>query len=449
MVARFAALVSLWMLWTLGTLWTGLGPVWAQGERGGVKTWKTVAELSAKERERLDLSTDTPRHPTFPYLPAEPYPFTPPYTAEEIGFRAMEFPHQPRWSCVYADAGASIDQWGHLIVQNKAVGLVAYRTPEGLVGEVYETPPGESFVTSLSQEIGPPEKYGNQSLVSRYRVDKTFTKKLEMFIYTPGLRRVRRQPQPRRSDRFPNQAFTFDDGFGRDAWEWFWRILGTDTLYQTVRFPNTRKSITLADANGTFHDVLASEIKPMGKDYPAYTADGGVACYVVEAKVREDWLPGYYAPRILYWLDQDAFYPLRVEEYDHNGKLIFIETRVAEMRNPNLKERGYGMQIDLYWDVPTDLMTYSVHDAHQLRQWTEEDRKAYFNPDFMRRVWFIGGVKSQSDINSPDEFFLRPALCEDKFPDERKIELPPDLRARIDVQEKAGRLVFSEERAEQ
>lgn len=442
MIVRTVALVCLW------AAWTEAGLLWAQSERDGGKTWKTVAELSAVELERIDLATDTPRHPSFPYLPAEQYPFTPPYTAEEMGFRAMEFPHQPRWSCVYADAGASIDSWGHLIVQSKAVGLVAYGPPEGLIGELYATAPGESFVTSLSQDTGPPERYGNQSLFSRYRTDKTFTKKIDMFVYTPGLRRVRRQPQPRRGDRFPNQAFTFDDTFGRDAWEWSWRIIGTDVLYQTVRFPNTRTSITLADATGQFHDVPASALTPMGNDYPAYTADGGVACYVVEATARQDWLPDYYAPRILYWLDQHAFYPLRIEEYNREGKLIFIETRIADLRNPNLKEQGYGMVIDLYWDVSTDLMTYSVHDGHQLRQWTEEDRRAYFNPDFLRRVWFIGGVKSQSDINSPDEFFLRPALHEDKFPHERTIELPPDLRARIDAQEKAGRLVFQEERAE-
>ena len=95
---------------------------WAQSPPSGTKTWKTVAELSPKERERIDLSSETPRHSQFPYLPAEPYPFTPPHTAEEMGFRSMEFPHQPRWSCVYADAGATIDQWGHLIVQSKTVG---------------------------------------------------------------------------------------------------------------------------------------------------------------------------------------------------------------------------------------------------------------------------------------------------------------------------------------
>ncbi|MBI3245311.1 MAG: DUF1329 domain-containing protein [Deltaproteobacteria bacterium] len=441
----FVRLVVFCLWWML---WLPVIHVWGQSRDNGTKTWKTVAELSPQERERLDFSTDAPRHAQFPYLPAEPYPFSPPYTAEELGLRSMEFPHQPRWSCVYADAGATIDQWGHLIVQSQTSGIVAYRGTQGLLEELYNTMPGQSFVTSLSQDTGPPEKRGNQSLFSRYRTDRSFSKKIDMFVYTPGLRRVRRQPQPRRGDRFPNQAFTFDDTFGRDAWEWSWRIIGTDVLHKTLRFPTTRKSITLTDATGALHDTAVSEVKLMGKDYPAYTADGGVPCYVVEARVRDEWLPGYYTPRILYWLDQHALYPLRVEEYDHEGKLIFIETRVAEHRNPALKERGYGMQLDLYWDLTTDLMTYSSHDGHQLRQWSDEDLRAYFKPDFLRREWFVSDVKSQAGIATPDEFFLRPELFERKFPEERKIELPPDLRVRIDAQEKAGRLVFTEEYAE-
>ena len=79
---------------------------------------------------------------------------------------------------------------------------------------MYHTKPGEHFVTSLGQYSGPAQRYGSQNLSLRYRVDKDFTKKIDMFIYTPSLRRVRRQPQPRRADRFPNMAFTFDDGSG-------------------------------------------------------------------------------------------------------------------------------------------------------------------------------------------------------------------------------------------
>jgi hypothetical protein len=55
------------------------------------RTWKTVDELSPQELRAVDLSPHTPRYDQVPYLPAEPYPFTAPYTAEEMGYRAMEF----------------------------------------------------------------------------------------------------------------------------------------------------------------------------------------------------------------------------------------------------------------------------------------------------------------------------------------------------------------------
>ena len=40
------------------------------------RSWKTLDELSPAELAQVDLSTDTPRHPEHPYLPAEPFPFT-------------------------------------------------------------------------------------------------------------------------------------------------------------------------------------------------------------------------------------------------------------------------------------------------------------------------------------------------------------------------------------
>ena len=68
----------------------------------------------------------------------------------------------------------------------------------------------------------------------RYRTDREFTKKEESFMYTPTIRRARHQPPNRRQDKFPNQAQTADDSTGRDAWEFSWRLIGTDILHQTV-----------------------------------------------------------------------------------------------------------------------------------------------------------------------------------------------------------------------
>ena len=47
------------------------------------RTWRYLHELSDEERRNIDPRTDTPRDATLPYLPAEPYPFTPPYTAKQ------------------------------------------------------------------------------------------------------------------------------------------------------------------------------------------------------------------------------------------------------------------------------------------------------------------------------------------------------------------------------
>src|SRR4051794_14024244 len=77
-------------------------PVRGEGEHTAeqsVRTWHPVAELTAAEQALVDLRTDTPRDPQVTYLPAERYPFAPPYSAEEMGYRAMEFSHSPRWSC--------------------------------------------------------------------------------------------------------------------------------------------------------------------------------------------------------------------------------------------------------------------------------------------------------------------------------------------------------------
>jgi hypothetical protein len=415
---------------------------WATLSGGDSKTWQVLSELSEEELARIDLSPKTPRDPEISYLPAEPYPFTPPYTAEEMGYRAMEFPHMPRWSCVQIEDGGVLTPSGYLSTI-KVVVLVDYRAPEGLVGQL-TAKPGEVYSRWLTQDIAPPENYGNQLLFITYRTDQTASKKADLFGYSPALRRVRRFPQPRRQERLANWPLTYDDSVGRDAWEFSWHILGTDVLYETVRFPKTRRIITLASADGSFTDVPVDTLKLMGEEYSHYTPDGGVKCYVVEARPKAEWLPDYYAPRILYWLDQHAFYPLRIEIYGKEGKPVFLEERMAKLMNPRLQEQGYHNLIAVWWDVQQDFYGYSVHDAQELREWSEKDLAVFFSPDFMRRGWFPAPLKTQAAIRTPEEFFLRPRLHREKFPQQRKIVLPADLEARIQAQEAAGRIVFIE-----
>jgi hypothetical protein len=418
-----------------------LGILVAPAQTDAPRTWRTVSELSEMERADIDLRTETPRDPQILYLPAEKYPFSPPYTAEEMGYRAMEFPHMPRWSCALADAYGSITSSGFLS-QGKTAGVVLYIPEAGLAGHLYATPPGTEYFRWLFQDTAPPEHYGNQWLQVGYRTDQTFATRLDSFIFSPALRRVRRMPQPRRDDRFPNNVQTMDDITSRDAWEFSWRLLGTDVLYETVRFPNNRSTVTCAGASGTFTALPVKAFKMLGDEYPHYTAEGGIACYVVEATAREEWLSGYSTPKLVYWLDRHLFYPLRIESYDREGKLMKIEVRTARLIRPELQERGYAAFLTVYWDLALDMMTYSFHDNFAPREWSEKDRQVLFSPDFMRRVWFLAPLKFLEELRSPEEFYLRPHLFREKFPQDRRIEVSADVEERIRSQEAAGHLVF-------
>ena len=408
------------------------------------QTWKKAEDLSLEERQRLNFSTKTPRHPKIPYLPARPYPYSPPYTAEEMGFRHMEFTSRPRWPSVMTRLWATIGSEGILHWKGSATNFLSYWPEDGAKGELFLRP-GEEIFRVLSQNTFPPALEGQQRVTIRYRTDKGFFKKEEQYLYSTEKRKVRRNPPRRRQDPFPQAgAFTPDDRHGRDAWEFSWRILGTDTLYETVRFPNTRPTITFQDGESRqFQKRRVEELKLMGDSYQHYDEKGGVECYVVESKARPDWIPNYYVPRILYWLEKYSFFPLRIEKYTSDGKIHNIEVRMAEMFNPALGERGYGSLITLFWNTSEDLMTYLINDGHHLRTWTPREQKVFFSPDFMRREWRLDfSVKTLAQLTSPEQYFLRPKLEAGKFPEERQIVLSKDIMARVKAQEDAGRLIF-------
>ena len=408
------------------------------------RTWKTVEEMSEEELAQVQLEADTPRHAQIPYLPAEAYPFVSPYTAEEMGYRAMEFTPRTRWSSVVANSWASIAPQGVLLNPGTSITFVNYDSEIGGVRKVLSAAPGEEIYRSLSQAIAPPAAEGGQWLAIRYRTDKAVITKEERFRYSPSIRRVRHQAPPRRQTNFPNMALTPDDAWGRDAWEFSWRLIGTDVLYRTVRFPNTRPTLILRNGEtGQSRTVQTASIKLMGEVFPHYTLDGGVECYVVEAVVRKEWLPDYYMPRFLYWLEKSSFFPLRAEQYGPDGELDHIEVRLAELFNPALKEQGYGSLFISHWDLRTDIMSYLVNDSHKVLNWKPEEAIVFFSPDFMRRQWHLDtSIKTQAAVAHPDEYFMRPAIEAEKFPNERPVQLPPDMSVRIQAQNAAGRLVF-------
>ncbi|MEZ0123044.1 MAG: DUF1329 domain-containing protein [Candidatus Reddybacter sp.] len=406
----------------------------------GVQTWRTLDQLTSWERERIDFHTNTPRDKKIPYLPAEPFPFTTPYTAEEMGFRAMTFTHTARWSHVMADAFGTITKEGYL-TQGVTVAMVDQMDSPNAASQIAKKP-GEAYSRHMYYYTYPPKSDGVQEMWVLRRTGLESPAKLDYFAYTPSLRRVRRQPPPRRETPFPGVAQSFDDILGLEAWEFDWRLIGADVLHETVRFPTNRKAITLAEPNGRFYDVATDSIKLMQERYPFYREDGGVNCFVVVGTPKKDWLPDFEVSKVVYWLDQYYFYPLRIERYDKEGKLKMIEVRIAQQENKALPNgEGFASNLVVYFDAELDLISYSLHDAHLMQEWTEEDLAA-FTPDFMRRRWLKYPQQSQSMVNSPEEYYLRPSLFAERFPSERSMTVSPAIAARITAQNKAGHLVF-------
>ena len=406
----------------------------------GEPSWRGLDQLTVWERARVDLRINTPRDSKTPSLPAEPFPYAEPYTAEEMGFRSMDFTHTARWSHVMADAFGTITKEGYL-TQGITVAMVDQMASPNAQSQI-AVAPGEAYSRHMYYYTYPPKNDGVQEMWVLRRTGLESSAKLDYYAYTPSLRRVRRQPPPRRETPFPGVAQSFDDILGVEAWEFDWRLIGADVLHETVRFPSNRKNITLAEPNGRFYDVATDSIKLMQERYPFYREDGGVNCFVVVATPKREWLPDYKVSKIVYWLDQYYFYPLRVERYDEEGKLKMIEVRIARQENKGLPNgQGFASHLVVYFDAELDLISYSLHDAHLMRDWTEDDLAA-FTPDFMRRGWLKYPQQSQALVSSPEEYYLRPALLEERFPKERSLTLSPPVAARLKAQNKRGQLVF-------
>ncbi len=414
------------------------------GRAADITSWRSAENLLPNEIARLDLSGPGPRDSKIPYIPAEPYPFSVPFTVEEMAFRAMEFTQHARWSSVIVDVYGSMTGAGYLD-QGITITYKQWVAEAAGVGGQIQTQAGEPYQRMIHHFTYPPRIAGQQHMWYVKRSDKAVKTRLDMFVYTPSLRRVRRIPQPQRDVPFQNSPQSFDAIVGRDAWEFSVKLLGADVLKETVRFPSTRSHITLRHADGTYYRKAVADIKLMGDDYTHYADEGGVPCFVIEATPKEDWLLGYYDRKVLIWVDQQHFYPLRLESYDESGELILVEERMAWLANPALGEQGYAKFITAYYDPRIDLMSYTLHDAPRVVDISAEEGNLVFRPDFMRRNWLKSPLrKSQALVESPEQYFLRPHLYLQKFPGTRKINISDELARRFASQEELGYLIFDD-----
>jgi hypothetical protein len=417
--------------------------MWAANAPAAERTWRTLDQLTDAEKQIIDTTPVPPRKPEQSYLPEEPYPFSAPYNAEEVGYRVMNFTHMARWSHIMADVFGSITKSGYMS-QSTMSGLASYKGKPGPEFQI-NAEPGDVYSDQLFYYNYPPKNEGEQMMWNLRRTGPEQATKLDYFIYSPSLRRVRRQPPPRRENQFPDSVQSFDDVVGREPWEFTWRFIGADTIYESVRFPKNRPTMTLTKPDGSFFEVNTADLKMLGSEYPSYREDGGVECFVVVAEPQRDWLPDYGVSKLVYWVDKTYFYPLRIEQYDSDGKFTTVQVRFAQRENSALPDgEGYTNNQSVYWDSKLDLTAFSVHDAHKVKGWSEEEQ-TFFTPDFMRRRWETHPRKSLALVDKPEQFYLRPHLYLERFPSERKIDIPADVASRIAAQDASGQLVFADE----
>jgi len=377
-----------------------------------------------------DFSTQSPRDPQKPHLPAEKFPFAVPSSAEEMGLRAMEFSHTPLWNCLLIDIGTTVTADGFLDQQVATSAILVLPHPGSSSQELFRW---------ISQSVNSQDPEDTVPVQVGYHTGKNNDVALTTFFPRPGLPPLRSSIL--RGERLPRGIGTIEDVVGRNAEDFAWRILGRDTLNQTIRFPATQKQLVVPDTEGKPVTLSTQTIKLMGEEYRGYTANGAVPCYVVEAVPRPELLPNYYLSKLIYWLDQRAFFPLRIEQYDRTGKLTLVTVRTASHANPKLKEHGYAGFLELAWDIPRDLMTASIHTIIP-KEWADEERQLFFHPESAQWHWPFPALAQFPRMTDAQEFYLRPDLYVEKFPQDRTIELAPELAQRIAAQEREGHLVF-------
>jgi len=102
-----------------------------------------------------------PRDSKTPYVPAEAYPYSAPYTVEQMTFRAMEFTQHARWSSVIVDVYGSMTGNGYL---DQGV-TITYKQwlakTAGVQGQI-DAAPGEVYQRMIHHYTYPPRIAGQQ-----------------------------------------------------------------------------------------------------------------------------------------------------------------------------------------------------------------------------------------------------------------------------------------------
>ncbi|MDY6842837.1 MAG: hypothetical protein SVW57_01920 [Thermodesulfobacteriota bacterium] len=415
--------------------------------RSGGCPWKALSELTAEELENYKMDPTpwekTPRDKKYPYVAKK---LEPPYTATEIVYMLTVGQYFPWWTHEAPIGGMMISNRGGINFYTGQREVWSALTPDTLEDYLFRWPEDKVYMWIWDRHYTPIRDRYYKLLQNAYRCGKTFNKYSEKWAYFGSSQKTKPVGEASYSDKYWRRDFTYGDTL-MVPWYYTWRFIGVDVLYEDniVRFPNTRNEITIRNWDGKPVKKKTDEIKIMGDDYPAYTKDGGVPCYVLEGVTNSEFFTPQHC-RLILWVDMYAHRELRRERYDlHNNLAVVMEKR-NRLEFKDNEQWGYSVLINLAWDIGTDHMSVNHYDFHRPpRTFTvdPENPDAYFrpNPVVMTSEMFPVPMSTMT-FRDPDLFYLRPRLMAHKFPQERECHVSNKCLKLIKEQNKQEKLDF-------
>jgi hypothetical protein len=425
---------------------------WAWDPKKTGRTWKYVEELTPDEQKYWQIDTrwshEIPRDKDYPLYPEKRYPFSYPYTGEELSALGDSGGGGPVMCGMQSHHGYHINRTKDRngVVSKSDVICQTYK-PYKTYGEyLYGYKPGHENGSFLVVIAAPSESAGTVVLSKFYKPGPGVSKVEDRWAYLPTLRRVRRINGASGEDYQQGSTSTYDDGFLRNFWEFDSKIIGVDILYQS-----------------------ANNKKPYGPITGPYRQDGGVECYVVLSK---HYRKNYYLSQWVTWYEKKTLHPLRKEQWDRRGnfkqvgeaglagkvhyfgKLVYPWEEVIKggltpeggERRSLLMNSGPAQM----WDVELNVETYTLPDTPDTKVPYEqfgpldvyvggEDWKKLFEPQRIENSF----PKPTPVVNfTAKDFPPHPPLYRDKFPKYRTVNLPADIQARIKNEEQNKRRLF-------
>lgn len=409
--------------------------------------WKTVSELSPQELStyKMDLTLweKTRRSEKYPYVAES---MNPPYTASEIIYRLMMGQHLPWWSHESPLGGFSISNRGTVNRYQGQREVWSAFDPEAIEKYLYEWPEKKVCLWVQDKLYTPARKRYDTLLQSYYRSGETHKKSSDKWLYRNIIKKIYIVGEDYSDNYHEDMDYSYGDIL-MVPWYYTFSYVGIDTLYLNdgIRFPKGSTSIKKRDWGGNTVNMDVSKLKLMGENYPAYTNNGGVPCYVIEGKSNQNVYP-QNASKILLWIDMYAKRELRRERYDLNNNLMAVTTAMYHQEMKDRGKWGYSILIYLGWKIKTDHMTANHYDFHRPPRTFKvnaEKPENYFKPDPMRMGSEMFKVPQSIMMpDEPEQFYLRPKLMLDKFPKTRSIVLPDNVVSLINNQNKKNQLVF-------